>query len=347
MGSRLLKKWIERPLVDKKKILFRQDRIEDLMKNYLVREDLKEQAEPDLSYGTVDCQSGLWPRQCDRLPASAENAEPGAGNPGAVSGCAGFSGMPGRRLLPVADGSCWTGRSLRIRRCPSRKAGCLRKASSEQLDEYRHAQKEGKTWILQQENYERERTGIKTLKIGYNRVFGYYIEVSKGASAQVKEEYGYVRKQTLTNAERYITSELKEKEDAILHAEERSIRLETELFANLLEQIRSYLPKLQKLALMLANMDVYYALSSISADNGYVRPLFTEDELKIEEGRHPILEKISPNRYVSNSLAMDKENQILIITGPNMGGKSTYMRQVALIILMAQIGCFVPAKKEM
>ena len=176
-------------------------------------------------------------------------------------------------------------------------------------------------------------------------MFGYYIEVSKGAAAQVKEEYGYVRKQTLTNAERYITSELKEKEDAILHAEERSIRLETELFANLLEQIRSYLPKLQKLALMLANMDVYYALSSISADNGYVRPLFTEDELKIEEGRHPILEKISTNRYVSNSLAMDKENQILIITGPNMGGKSTYMRQVALIILMAQIGCFVPAKK--
>ena len=216
---------------------------------------------------------------------------------------------------------------------------------SEQLDEYRHAQKEGKTWILQQENYERERTGIKTLKIGYNRVFGYYIEVSKGAAAQVKEEYGYVRKQTLTNAERYITSELKEKEDAILHAEERSIRLETELFANLLEQIRSYLPKLQKLALMLANMDVYYALSSISADNGYVRPLFTEDELKIEEGRHPILEKISPNRYVSNSLAMDKENQILIITGPNMGGKSTYMRQTALIALMAYIGSYVPAQK--
>ena len=132
-----------------------------------------------------------------------------------------------------------------------------------------------RTWILQQENYERERTGIKTLKIGYNRVFGYYIEVSKGAAAQVKEEYGYVRKQTLTNAERYITSELKEKEDAILHAEERSIRLETELFANLLEQIRSYLPKLQKLALMLANMDVYYALSSISADNGYVCLLYT------------------------------------------------------------------------
>lgn len=203
----------------------------------------------------------------------------------------------------------------------------MRKASANQLDEYRSAQKDGKNWILQQENYERERTGIKTLKIGYNRVFGYYIEVSKGAVAQVKEEYGYVRKQTLTNAERYITSELKEKEDAILHAEERSIRLETELFANLLEQIRSYLPKLQKLALMLANMDVYYALSSISADNGYVRPVFTEDPLKIEEGRHPILEKISTNRYVSNSLAMDKEKQILIITGPNMGGKSTYMRQ--------------------
>lgn len=180
---------------------------------------------------------------------------------------------------------------------------------SEQLDEYRSAQKEGKTWILQQENYERERTGIKTLKIGYNRVFGYYIEVSKGAAAQVKEEYGYVRKQTLTNAERYITSELKEKEDAILHAEERSIRLETELFANLLEQIRSYLPKLQKLALMLANMDVYYALSSISADNGYVRPLFTEDERKLRKVAIRSWKRSAPTAMFPTVWPWDKENR--------------------------------------
>ena len=344
MGSRLLKKWIERPLVDKKKILFRQDRLDYLMKNYLVREDLKDKLNQiydmerliaRVAYGSanaIDCQR--LQKTLSQVPdilALFQDA-PVFQEYQDIDCC-----LP---LTELLDGAFVENPPVSVK-----EGGMFAEGFSEQLDEYRSAQKDGKNWILQQENYERERTGIKTLKIGYNRVFGYYIEVSKGAAAQVKEEYGYVRKQTLTNAERYITSELKEKEDAILHAEERSIRLETELFANLLEQIRSYLPKLQKLALMLANMDVYYALSSISADNGYVRPVFTEDPLKIEEGRHPILEKISTNRYVSNSLAMDKEKQILIITGPNMGGKSTYMRQVALIILMAQIGCFVPAKK--
>ena len=344
MGSRLLKKWIERPLIDKKKILFRQDRIEYLMQNFMVREDLKdslhqiydmERLIARVAYGSanaIDCQrlQKTLAQVPDILALFAD--APVFQEYQNIDCC--------ESLNELLDGAF-------VENPPAvtKEGGMFAEGFSDQLDEYRSAQKDGKNWILQQESYERERTGIKTLKIGYNRVFGYYIEVSKGATSQVKEEFGYVRKQTLTNAERYITAELKEKEDAILHAADRAIRLESELFANLLEQIRSYLPKLQKLALMLANMDVYYSLSAIGSENGYIRPVFTEDPLNIEEGRHPILEKVSKQRYVSNSLKMDKDNQILIITGPNMGGKSTYMRQVALIILMAQIGSFVPAKK--
>lgn len=343
MGSRLLKKWIERPLVDRKKIMFRQNRIEYLMNNFMVREDLKdrltniydlERLIARVAYGSanaIDCQR--LQKTLSQVPAILElfKDAPVFEEYANIDCCA--------SLNELLDGAF-------VENPPAltKEGGMFAEGFSAQLDEYRSVQKDGKNWILQQENREKERTGIKTLKIGYNRVFGYYIEVSKGAVSQVKDEFGYVRKQTLTNAERYITEELKSREDEILHAQERAIRMEIELFANLLEQIRSYLPKLQKLSLMLANIDVYYALSSLCSDYGYVRPEFTDDQLNIVEGRHPILEKVSTDRYVSNSLTMDKNNQILIITGPNMGGKSTYMRQVALIILLAQIGCFVPAK---
>ena len=184
------------------------------------------------------------------------------------------------------------------------------------------------------------------MKVGYNKVFGYYIEISKAAAQQVKEEWGYVRKQTLTNNERFISPELKEKEEAILHAEENAIRLEKELYAQVLEDIRGYLPKLQKLANVLAQIDVYQALAEISSRNGYVRPVFTEDELSITGGRHPILDEIMKDkRYVANDVHMDSSTTILLITGPNMGGKSTYMRQTALIVILAQMGCYVPCKE--
>lgn len=213
------------------------------------------------------------------------------------------------------------------------------------LDEYRAVQRGGKQWLIELESREKERTGIRTLKIGYNRVFGYYIEVSKGMVPMVKDEFGYVRKQTLTTGERYITQELKEKEDAILHAEERAVRLESQLFEELIEKIRSYLPKLQRMSLILADLDATYALSSICSEYGYVRPQFTEDKLILIEGRHPILDqKLKEKRYVSNSISMNQDQNILLITGPNMGGKSTYMRQVALIVVLAQMGCFVPCK---
>ena len=161
----------------------------------------------------------------------------------------------------------------------------------------------------------------------------------------MKDEWGYVRKQTLTNAERFVSSELKEKEDAILHAQENAVRIEKQLFAEMLDEIRTYLPRLQRLARILAEIDCYGALAEVSSANRYVRPQFTDNELEIVQGRHPILDELMKDpRYVANSIKMDREKDILLITGPNMGGKSTYMRQTALIVIMAQIGCFVPAK---
>ena len=178
-------------------------------------------------------------------------------------------------------------------------------------------------------------------------MFGYYIEVSKGNVPLVKDEYGYIRKQTLTNYERYVTQELKEKEDAILHAQEKAIRLEIHLYNQLIDEIKKYLPKLHEIANACAIIDCLYSLAVVSNENGYVRPRFTNrHEIEIVDGRHPILEKLlKGNRYIPNSLVMDENQDISIITGPNMGGKSTFMRQIASIVILAQIGCFVPAKK--
>jgi DNA mismatch repair protein MutS len=215
----------------------------------------------------------------------------------------------------------------------------------QELDEARTIQKGGRDFIANMEIREKEKTGIKTLKIGYNKIFGYYIEISKAAAKEVKPEWGYIRKQTLTNNERFISPELKEKEDAILHAEENAIRIEKQLFQKILDRIKGYLPKLQKMARALAEIDCYAALAEASSRYGYVRPVFTEDELDIENGRHPILDEMMKDpKYVANSVKMDHDSSILLITGPNMGGKSTYMRQTALLVVMAQIGCFVPAK---
>ena len=213
-----------------------------------------------------------------------------------------------------------------------------------ELDELRDIQKSGKKWLLEFEANEKERTNIKNLKVGYNRVFGYYIEISKGNLSLVKPEFEYSRKQTLSTGERYITPKLKEMEDKILHAQERSLRLEQQLFNDLIEQVASELKDLQILADALANIDALQALAKIAFDHHYVKPSFHDGyDLEIVEGRHPILE--TKLNYVSNSTHFDEKQSIHLLTGPNMGGKSTYMRQVALIVILAQMGSFVPAKK--
>ncbi len=347
MGSRMLKKWVEYPLVSKTAINKRLDAIEFLNENFITKDELREhlgsiydleRLSARVAYGNAN------PRDILRLVKTLEHA-PMIFD--IFQSCESYHEFQKidmcLELFQILNGAIIDNPPLTLK-----EGGVFVDGYHEKLDELRRIGKSGKNWILELENKERERTGVKSLKIGYNRVFGYYIEIRKPNLSQIKEEYGYVRKQTLANAERFITQELKEKEDAIVHAQERSVRLESELFQNLLNQIKIYLPKLHDMANALSIIDVLYALSEISSENGYVRPVFhNENRIILEEARHPILEKMmkKTGRYVSNNLEMDEDHSILIITGPNMGGKSTYMRQSALIVIMAQIGCFVPAKK--
>ncbi|MEG2544123.1 MAG: DNA mismatch repair protein MutS [Longicatena sp.] len=346
MGSRLLKKWIEYPLVDIQAINKRLDAIEYLNDNFITKDELREhlafvydmeRLSARVAYGSAN------PRDVLRLVKTLEHAP-------AIfelfEDCSAYSEFrtidPCKELYDVINGAIVDNPPLTFK-----DGGIFVEGYNTELDEARVVGKHGKNWILDLENKERERTGVKSLKIGYNRVFGYYIEVTKANVDQIKEEFGYVRKQTLSNAERFITQELKEKEDAILHAQERSVRLEVELFNDLLNQIKTYLSRLHDLSNALATIDALYALADISSENGYTRPTFhKEHTIHIAEGRHPILDKMmKTSRYVSNDLEMSESNDILIITGPNMGGKSTYMRQCALLVIMAQIGCYVPAKR--
>ena len=214
------------------------------------------------------------------------------------------------------------------------------------LDELNSLSKGGKDWISRLEAVERERTGIKGLKIGFNKVFGFYIEITNSYLPLVKDEFGYIRKQTLTNGERFITQELKEKEALVLGAEDKAIKLEYEIFVSIREEIKKYTEQIQKLADHLSVVDVLTSFAEVSIANDFVRPLFNDEhKIQICEGRHPVIEKvIGHNAYVPNNTYLDETKNLLLITGPNMGGKSTYMRQVTLICIMAQIGCFVPAK---
>ena len=224
--------------------------------------------------------------------------------------------------------------------------GIIRDGYSRLLDEYREAQTNGKQWILELEAKERESTGIRNLRIQYNRVFGYYIEVTKSFLSQVPDRY--IRKQTLTGAERYMTPELKEMEQKIIGAQEQSVRLELQLFGEIREKIAGEIQRIQTTANALKKLDAYQSLSRTASENRYVRPEMTEDGvISITEGRHPVVEQsLGESGFVPNDTYLDlDENRMMIITGPNMAGKSTYMRQVALICLMAQIGSFVPARE--
>ena len=344
MGSRLLKKWIEKPLVQKEDIEKRYDRLQYLMTNFMNRQVLRDHLGGiyDLerliarcamnSANAIDCLRLsktlievpfiLQQIQCEEF-AIYQSLDP-------------LSKLSERLKDAIVDNP------------PVQMAdgGIFRDGYNQELDEARKIQRSGRSFIAEMEAKERERTGIKTLKIGYNKVFGYYIEISKAAAQEVNEEWGYIRKQTLVNNERFISPELKEKEDMILHAEENAIRIEKQLFHELLEDIRKELPSLQKLAFALAEIDCYGALAEMSAKHGYIRPTFTDDEFTIINGKHPILDAMMKDpKYVANSITMNKEKSILLITGPNMGGKSTYMRQIALCVIMAQMGCYVPAKE--
>ena len=346
MGSRLLKKWIEYPLVDTAMINRRLDAVEYLNDNFITKDELREhlgfvydmeRLSARVAYGSAN------PRDILRLIKTLEHTPQIFELFHDCSAYEEFQSInPCRELYAMIEGAIIDNPPLTLK-----DGGVFVEGYNEELDQVREIGKNGKNWILELENKERERTGVKSLKIGYNRVFGYYIEVTKTNLDSIKDEFGYVRKQTLTNAERFITQELKDKEDAIVHAQERSIRLEAELFNHLLNQIKVYLPKLHDLSHALATIDALYALAEISSENGYTRPQFhTGHSIHMKEARHPILDRMmKTTRYVSNDLEMGEDNDILMITGPNMGGKSTYMRQTVFLVIMAQIGCFVPAKK--
>jgi DNA mismatch repair protein MutS len=222
----------------------------------------------------------------------------------------------------------------------------IRDGYNDQLDQYRYASRNGKTWIAQLEREEREKTGIKSLKVGFNRVFGYYIEVTR-ANLHLLTEGQYERKQTLTNAERFITPALKEKEALILEAEDKCGELEYELFTEIREIVKEHIPRLQAAAKAVSELDVLQCFAQVSEERRYVKPKFsTEGKVVIKEGRHPVVEKVlNAQEYVANDCFMDTDREILLITGPNMSGKSTYMRQVALTAILAQIGCYVPAEE--
>ena len=346
MGGRLLRRWLEEPLLDAGLIRKRLDAVEELTKDRLTAESLRE----DLT-GVYDLERliskiayrSLNARDCLALCASLKKI-PGIQNTIAHMRSAmirenGDALNPQKELTELLERAIHPEAPATIT-----EGGIIRDGYSAELDEYREAQVHGKQWILEMETRERENTGIRNLRIQYNKVFGYYIEVTKSFLNLVPDSY--MRKQTLTNAERYTTPELKEVEQKITGAQEQSVRLELRLFEEIREAIAGVIGQIQKTCDALKTLDVLQSMSRVAVDNRYARPELTEDgSLSIKGGRHPVVEQtLRDSMFVPNDTELDlNENRMMIITGPNMAGKSTYMRQVALICLMAQIGSFVPA----
>ncbi|MFJ7849402.1 DNA mismatch repair protein MutS [Peribacillus sp. NPDC097224] len=347
MGGRMLKQWIDRPLINRLQIERRQNLVEILKDHYFERQDLRERLKEvyDLerlagrvAFGNVNARDLIQlKRSLQQVPIIREIVQ-SLGSNGDITALA-------EKLDPCEEVTDLLETALVENPPLSVKEGnIIQDGFHSELDTYRDASRNGKTWITQLEREERERTGIRSLKIGYNRVFGYYIEVTR-ANLHLLEEGRYERKQTLTNAERYITPELKEKEALILQAEEKSIGLEYDLFLSLREQVKIYIPRLQELAKGISELDVLQCFATISEERHYVKPVFSENrKIALQEGRHPVVEKVLHSQeYVPNDCFMDSDRELLLITGPNMSGKSTYMRQIALTSILAQIGCFVSA----
>lgn len=344
MGSRLLRKNLEFPLIDRKELERRYHYIEVLQTEFILRDDLKKSLNQvydiERLIGRV-CYGNLNARDLLQLNSS-------------------LKALPtvkkileeikyDKKIETFDDLVSLFDNSLNEEPPISLKEGNLiKKGYNEELDELRDLSSGSKDFLLELEQKEKERTGIKNLKVGYNKVFGYYIEISKGQCDLVKEEFGYDRRQTLSNCERFTTKELKEKESIILGAEEKIINLEYQLFMQIREVVKRYILPLQKCANILAEIDMLSALSFVADNYHFVKPVLNDkNEVKIIESRHPVVEEVMAKKnekYVANDIIMDKDTSILLITGPNMAGKSTYMRQLAITVIMAQIGSFVPAK---
>ena len=341
MGSRYLKLNIENPLTDKDEIVRRYNIIEKFLTEFILKEELRneldgvydlERLASRISYGNLNARDMIQLKNSlEHLPKIKQILD---------------ELKYDKNIETLDEVFSLLDNAINMDPPITLKEGSLIKEGyNKELDELRDIRKNSKNYILKIEQEEREKTGIKNLKVGFNKVFGYYIEVSKGNIDLVKEEYGWIRKQTLTTGERYITPALKEKEDIILGSEEKIINLEYKLFMDIRERVKGYIGKIQKIAKTIAEVDMLISLATVASENGYVRPVIVSDRnINIKDGRHPVVEKVSTFEYVPNDIVMGKQTDILLITGPNMAGKSTYMRQLAIIIIMAQIGSYVPCK---
>jgi len=345
MGARTLKKWIERPLFNREVIENRLNIVESMFNGFLERETLRESLKHvydlerlagRISFGNVNA------RDLNQLKSSLKQV------PSIKQALESFqtnelialneSLIYPTELVELLERSIIDNPPISIT-----EGHLIKDGFNEQLDQYREASRHGKEWIAELERKEKEVTKIKSLKISYNRVFGYYIEITH-ANKHLIPKGRYERKQTLTNAERYVTPELKEREKLILEANEKSVDLEHRLFLEIRETLKDNIEQVQALAKTLSEVDIYQSFATVSELNNYKRPTFNENHVDIKEGRHPVIEKVmDEGTFVPNDIYLDDKQQILLITGPNMSGKSTYMRQLALTIIMGQIGCFVPA----
>ncbi len=347
MGSRFLKQSIQRPLIDRKHILQRYSLVESLNNNFIIKSDLSKQLKQvydlerivgRISFGNANAKDMVnLKKSLLTIPYIKDSL---------IDLKDDFAKDLSENIPSLNDLTNLIEKAL-IDNPPLsiKEGGIIKNSYNKSLDEFRNIARNSKQWIEDFVERERLRTGIKKLKVGYNRVFGYYIEITKGQLDLVKDEFGYIRKQTLSNSERYITEELKVQETKILAANDSIINLEYDLFIELRDIAKTYTIELQKLARTLSEIDMLLGFSIVSMNNRYIKPTIVDEQIiDIASGRHPVVEVINDETFVSNDVHMGPNDHILLITGPNMSGKSTYMRQVALIIIMAQIGCFVPAK---
>ncbi len=341
MGSRYLKYNIENPLTKREDIERRYHMVEKLSTEFILRDDLikelgnvydLERLAGRITYGNLNAKDLLQLKSSLKsLPNIKEILEQ-IGYDKKLETLEELYELLEKTILEDAPFSLHEGH-------------LIKPGYNEELDELKKVSSGSKDFILELEQKEKERTGIKNLKVGFNKVFGYYIEVSKGQTHLVKEEFGYDRKQTLANCERFTTPLLKEKENIILGAEEKIINLEYKLFMDIREVVKRYIGKLQRIAKIISEVDMLQSFSVVSDAYKFVRPTLTDEKvIKMIECRHPVVEQVMKDKYIPNDIIMDKTTDVLLITGPNMAGKSTYMRQCAITVIMAQIGCFVPCK---
>lgn len=347
MGARTLKKWLERPLLSKQKINERLEVVQGFYDGFMERESLRdllksvydlERLSGRIAFGNVNARDLIQLKQSlSRIPAIQETLR--QFDQPEITRLAEMLIYP-EQMVESLEKSIVDEPPISIK-----EGSLIKEGYHDQLDTYRDASRNGKKWIAQLEHQEREETGIRSLKVGYNRVFGYYIEITK-PNLHLLPEGRYERRQTLTNAERFVNEELKEKEKLILEAEEKSVELEYDLFIQIRDQIKEEIPLIQQLAHIISQMDVLQSFATVSESNNYVRPDFNDDQLQVTKGRHPVVEQVMKDgTFVPNDVVFDKSQNMLLITGPNMSGKSTYMRQVALTSIMGQIGCFIPAEQ--